>query len=299
MAVPAASQELGFGWRALAGAALIVTGTLPPSTAWLCALSAIIVLGVPHGALDGEVARPLLRPRWGRPWFLVFALPYLSLAASVLVAWHVAPLPTLAGFLAASAWHFGSEDAGPAAGLEALVRGGLPVAMPVLVNPTATAAVFAAVTGTAMPSPPGWLLAASLSWLGCAALWCVQARVRALAEPALLIALFVLAPPLTAFAVYFVCLHAPRHMAGLVADARRAPRVQTMRGAVWLSLPVTALTLLIGAALWHAYAGPAPDRLLALTIQGLAALTLPHMLLEWATSAARPLSRLEAAPQLR
>ena len=55
-----------------------------------------------------------------RAWFGVFAVPYLGLAGLVLLAWHVAPMATLAGFLALSVLHFGEEDAGPGRPLEIL-----------------------------------------------------------------------------------------------------------------------------------------------------------------------------------
>ena len=273
--------------RALVAAALALSGALPEGPAWLLALLAVILLGVPHGALDGEIARPHLRPRFGRTWFIVFAAPYLALAASVLLAWQVAPLPTLAAFLACSAWHFGAEDAGPGGGAaEIAVRGGLPIAAPVLWQPEATARFLGVVAGVPMAQPPGWLLLASWAWLALAVAWAASCllrrpgRGRALVEPGLLAALFAALPPLTAFAIYFVCLHAPRHMAALASHPVRAPRVRDRRAAVLRSLPITGLTLLIGAALWPLYAGPAPERLLALTLQGLAALTLPHLLLD-------------------
>ena len=98
--------------------------------------------------------------------------------------------------------------------------------------------------------------------------------------PGLLAAMFAALPPLTAFALYFVGVHAPAHTAALIRNPARAPRVRDHRSAALLAMPITALTLLIGAALWPLYGGAVPDRLLALTIQGLAALTLPHMLLE-------------------
>ncbi len=53
------------------------------------------MLGVPHGGLDGEIARSLLRSRlgvrlggWFRwAWFPIFSPPYLALAVAVAVAW--------------------------------------------------------------------------------------------------------------------------------------------------------------------------------------------------------------------
>lgn len=274
----------------LAGPVLAFTAILSPEAQRLCALAAIILLGVPHGALDGEIARALLRPRFGWAWFPVFALPYLSLSALVLFAWRATPMATLAAFLGASAWHFGSEDA-PGTRLDAVVLGGLPVAVPLLVHPAATWAVFAAVAGVMEPQMPGWLWAAALVWLALATAWAGKAALRGkeclLRAPALLVGVFVALPPLTAFTIYFVCVHAPAHTAALIRDPLRAPRVRDGRSAIVLAAPITALTLLIGAGLWPLYVGTPADRLLSLTLQGLAALTLPHMLLD-ALAAAYP-----------
>ncbi len=80
----------------------------------------------------------------------------------MLLAWHVVPVPTLAAFLAASVWHFGLEDAESGTPFEAAVRGGMPIAIPVLVHPTATSAVFTAISGTSLSQPPEWLWVTSL-----------------------------------------------------------------------------------------------------------------------------------------
>jgi len=271
-------------------ALLVATGWLPSPAQSIAVLAIVVLLGVPHGALDGEIARPLLQPRFGRAWFPVFALPYLGLVAGVLIAWRLAPMATLAAFLVASVWHFGSEDAGPDP-LEAITRGGVPIALPVLFQPTATAHVLGTVAMLPLLEPPFWLLLGVACWCVVAASWMFRAvrhgRPLALIEPGLLTVAFAALPPLTAFAIYFVCLHAPRHMAELVPDPR-APRVGSMRNAVVRSIPITALTLLIGAALWRWFPGPPADRLLALTIEGLAALTLPHMLLDQLSRATSP-----------
>lgn len=251
---------------------------------WPCVLAAIIVLGVPHGALDGEIARAVLRPRFGRAWFPIFAVPYLCLLGCVLAAWHVAPLWMLAAFLAASVWHFGSEDAASGDRLEILVRGGLPIALPVLAHPVATIFVFASIAETPINQPPDWLWAAALCWVVLAAAWvglvAIRGGLRALWAPGLLGCIFLALPPLEAFAIYFVCVHAPAYTAALIDNPHRAPRVRDGRSALLLALPVSGLTLAIGAVLWPLYGGPVPERLLALTIQVLAGLTLPHMLLD-------------------
>lgn len=264
---------------------LVASAALPRDASWLVALGAVIVLGVPHGALDGAIAAPLLRPRYGRLWFGVFAAPYLGLAAAVLLSWEIAPVATLAGFLALSVLHFGEEDAGPGRPFEALVRGGLPIALPALLRPDETAGLFAAVTKVPMPHLPEWWTMASWCWLALAAIWGLAhpRRHLLLMEIAMLSAAFWLLPPLTAFSLYFVGLHAPRHMRALVNDPNRAPGVDTMSKAVLGSLPVFGLTLLLGAILWPLYAAGSDDHvatLLTLTLRMLSALTVPHVLLD-------------------
>lgn len=266
----------------VAAALLAATVLLPREAGWAVVLALVIGLGVPHGALDGEVAKPFLAPRFGRAWFPVFAAPYLALTAAVLVAWRLAPDATLAGFLALSVLHFGQEDAGPGRPIEALVRGGLPIALPALLQPDETARIFAVVTDTAMPVLPVWWTVVAWAWLCLAVVWlCRRPPFDLLAELGTLSLAFLVLPPLSAFGLYFVCLHAPRHMRALAEDPARAPSVDGMERAVVMALPVFGLTLLIGLLLWPTY--PQADgvaRLLALTLQLLAALTLPHLLLD-------------------
>ncbi|MCJ2140488.1 Brp/Blh family beta-carotene 15,15'-dioxygenase [Methylobacterium sp. E-066] len=249
------------------------------------ALTVVIVFGVPHGALDGAVAAPLLRPRYGSVWFAVFAVPYLGLSALVLLAWQVAPRAILAGFLALSVLHFGEEDAGPGRRVEALVRGGLPIALPALLRPEETAGLFAVVTRVPMPQLPVWWAVAAWVWVAVTAAWLLTGRRRAavLIEMALLALAFWSLPPLTAFTLYFVGLHGPRHVRALIRDPSKAPSVDTIRRAVRAALPVFGQTLLLAAGLWPLYASGAPDapaNLLTLTLQMLSALTVPHILLD-------------------
>lgn len=264
---------------------LVLSASLPREASWLVALTGVIVLGIPHGALDGAVAAPLLRPRFGRAWFGVFAIPYLGLSALVLLAWQILPFATLAGFLAMSVLHFGEEDAGPGRPIEALVRGGLPVALPALLRPEETAQIFSVVTRMPMPQLPTWWSAAAWLWLALTMAWLLARRAPpvVLGELIVLAATFLILPPLTAFTLYFVGLHAPRHMQALVRDPIRAPGVDTMERAVRASLPIFALTLLLGAGLWPLYASGSSDasaNLLTVTLQMLSALTVPHLLLD-------------------
>ena len=160
--------------------------------------------------------------------------------------------------------------------------------MPVLLHPAATATVFATIAHASFAWPPIWLEAGSRCWLVLTILWVCRTLGRGdwrtLVVPGALVCLFAALPPLAAFAIYFVCVHAPAHTTSLIRNRLRARRVRDKQSALVLALPLTGLTMLIGATLWPLYTGQVPERLLSLTIQVLAALTLPHMLLDsWLT----------------
>ena len=273
----------------LAAPALLASVVAVPGWGW--AVAAIVLFGVPHGALDVEIGRTLLHRRLPRGWFPVFGGPYLALVGLVMLAWRIAPELSLAGFLILSVWHFGAEEAG-GSGLAAWARGGLPIAMPVLARPDATARVLSAIAGVPMEAPPGWLMISSVLWLLVAAVWAAGQDRRVLALPAVLCAAFAVLPPLTAFAAYFIGVHAPAHTAALIRKRTRAPRVRDLAAAWRLAVPTTLLTIGIGAALWPFATGVGEVRLVNLTFQMLAAFTVPHVLLEtWLDRRDQPAAR--------
>ena len=269
---------------ALAAVALLTAPwlwSLPVGTVAVAA-AALVVAGVPHGAVDHRVARPLLHPSVGRAWFVAFTALYLGAAAAVLVGWAIAPAASLVAFLALSALHFGAEDAGGHGGVAVLARGGAPIALAILWHPERTERFFAVLGGT----PDGFVLLhlAAWCWVAPAALhaWRLVRTKGATGEAVELGALtlvFAALPPTMAFAFYFLVVHSPRHMAELAL--RRDPRDAaagwgwTLRAAVPLSLATAAL----GAALFAALEGSFEERLLRTVFWGLAALTVPHMAL--------------------
>jgi Brp/Blh family beta-carotene 15,15'-monooxygenase len=243
----------------------------------------IIFLGLPHGALDAELARQPLITRWGRGWFFIFAMPYLALAGAVLLAWRFFPLPTLGFFLAMSALHFGEDRR--LSLLQVIVRGAAPIALPILFHPTATFVLLSFFAQAPLGNFAHWLHVIACLWVipyGITVFQAFKERERnPLKETLFLILIYAVFSPLAALAIYFVCYHSPNHVRELMADKINAPRINSIRRVILFSTPVTALTLLLGVALWPFYHGSMLVRLIALTFQGLAALTLPHMLLEY------------------
>ena len=251
-------------------------------------LGGMVLVGVPHGAFDHLVARPVLSPRLGPAWWVPFGAGYFGLATLVGLGWWLGPAWTLAGFLAASVVHFGLGDVedglAPRAiprWMAAVVYGMTPVLLPVALHPDAAAPVLAGLAGVAVPAmvdalvPASWVLPV---W-ALAFVWVLRAAWReglGVAERLLTAAAFVVLPPLLAFGLYFTAGHAMRHVLRLgawyaPADARRAGR--------WLLrtiLPWAGGTALVGVALaWRG--NDLTAAVLVPAFRAIAALTLPHM----------------------
>lgn len=279
-----------------ASAALLMTGFCAAALAGVrfgpasqvgVLLAGIVLVGFPHGAFDHLVARPLLRPRLGRRWWLPFGLGYLGLAGLVWLAWLAAPAPTLAGFLAASVLHFGlgdvEDELAPRrvpAPLSVLTYGALPVLLPAALHPADAAPVLAALAGTPVAAMQDALAAAAWLlpvWCAAFALVVLTARHegRGVAERLAMAAGFVLLPPLLAFGVYFGAGHAVRHVLRLGAWHGGPPRM----AARWLAstmLPAAAVCAAGLGALALLGRDTASD-VLAPMFRVIAALTLPHM----------------------
>ena len=87
--------------------------TIPQPT--LLALAAVIIIGLPHGALDGAIAIYLGYSK-RIVLLLRFVLLYVVAAALVVAAWMAAPAVCLLIFLVISMLHFGLGDARPGGG---------------------------------------------------------------------------------------------------------------------------------------------------------------------------------------
>ncbi len=239
----------------------------------------LLMLGMPHGAFDALVARRLFGIASFKAW-AAFAVGYVGLAAAVVGCWILAPTAFLTAFLMASAWHFGGDTAAGASRPARLLYGGAVIVLPALWHGAELQHLLALVAGpasAAVVAPVLRLLAAP--WLA-ATLWLavLQARTSppAACEWAALAALAVVAPPLVAFSAYFCAMHSPRHILQTLADLPAAEIRQAWVLALWPTLAVLAATGLVGV-LTHGM--PMEAGVMQIVFVGLAALTLPHMLL--------------------
>lgn len=277
-------------------AVLAVDGVALSQQALVLVLAlAVAVTGLPHGALDPWVAWRigLWRGRWG---FVAFNVAYVGLAALVVMAWRLAPGLSLVVFLAISAWHFAGDWRQHLPGWARALAGLALLALPAWRWPGDVDASFALLAGADGSVIASWLRVAS-PWLavGVAAVALLaQRRSRATAiELAAVAALALLLPPLVYFVVYFCALHSLRHLRIAVGEADASSRGPI----AGVALLYTVLTLVLAALVWPwlAAAGTlvhtADAELLKLVFIGLAALTLPHMLVVMLSERAREKAR--------
>ena len=239
---------------------------------------AVALMGLAHGALDLPMAETLW-PLRRRADTARFFAAYLAVAAAVGALWALAPGLGLAAFLGYSVLHFSGDWEGEGPVLRA--AGGLAtIGAPALFRPDEVAALFGTLAPMSAASPVAQaasgagVVAAGLAMMAVGR--APRRRARAGLELAVLWTMAAALPPLLYFVAYFCALHAPRHVAETLpclADRGRALRQMAS---------LLALTLVASGAGFAAIrqAGVAPDAAaLQVVFIGLAALTVPHMLL--------------------
>ena len=266
----------GVPWLA-ALAAVVAALRLPSARAeslavWIL-LGSILCFGLPHGAADWWVMRLLTG---GGRTRTVLVAGYVAAALATLGVWFWQPGWALAGFLALTTWHFGSADASvllpdktpwrdPVWWLFGVGRGLLIIFTPLTFWPVKSAEVlmpFAALGGGTEAVIPHLLhVAPNFLWLGAAlqtAGLCLEIRTRFTGqdqrtvafeglETGVLLMLFRVAPPLLAFACYWIAFHAWRHLLRMEWTLHPGTSLPLWRAVVDFhrrTLPLTLLSLL-------------------------------------------------------
>lgn len=311
---------LVLGWSAVAAgiAASPVMHALPPAWLWAPLALTTVLFGLPHGAADHlAVLRALGKPvTFGRIGSVLVL--YLTVSALVVAVWQLAPAACAIGFIGLTWFHWGQGDLHALAAYlgaghlprrsqrvsAVVVRGSLPMFVPLLAHPEAYVGVlssFAALFDADAARRIGEA-ASTLPTGGLAAAWCaiVAAYVascsrssraarrdlaRDVAEVAALAAFFAVLPPVFAVGVYFGAWHAPRHVARL-ADLRAADRQPVERSAAgdlaafaWEAAPLTAVALVLLVLFGYGVGGNAitATNAAAVYLVGISALTVPHV----------------------
>jgi Brp/Blh family beta-carotene 15,15'-monooxygenase len=252
----------------------------------LLALGGVVLIGLPHGAFDGAIAACLGQAN--RPVAMIrFIILYVALTGLIVGLWLVFPVASLVGFLGISIVHFGLGDARAGTGwfryVQAVAHGGVVVAGISQSHRLEVDVIFGyLIEGDAAPvwmaiDVASVMIAVALAIYAWRASWDARWRFGFL-EAGLLILLFAAVPPLVGFALYFCCIHSARHLWSVWTAVKvEFPRHKLFTGAMAFTLASWGA----GAAAfwWCASFMMVESALLRVVFIGLAALTVPHMIL--------------------
>lgn len=266
------------------GAILLATvtlalGRLDERIELIVVAALIVVFGLPHGALDTLFAHRLYGINTLGGW-LRFGIIYLLLSTLVVGLWLIQPTLFLGGFLVISAGHFSGDPGVGTPWPARALYGGAIIILPALLHAVDMTRLFALLAG-AKPAAilVQWLSLLAWPWLAGLTL-ALLLRLRSDGLTALEMGavgiLALVAPPLVAFVVFFCGMHSARHILRSIDYSGRSSLRRLLAAAI---LPM--LGVLIGsAAAWYFLRETSLDaRIVQLVFVGLAALTVPHMVL--------------------
>jgi beta-carotene 15,15'-dioxygenase len=260
----------------------------------IVATSLILLFGIPHGALDIEVAmtRFGMSSHRGKARLILY---YLTGVFGMALCWWLSPSIALVLFLVISIIHFGCDWHGGIDPFLGTMIGWAIISAPAFFQADDVAMLFGMLTSGEDGGVVAALLAATAvpAVLG-SAVYTVLALSRKDYGTATHVATCLIAaiflPPLVGFALYFCLLHSPRHL----ADAFRHSGKLSLANKVLTCFAVTLLSLGLGAILYHGVsAGSVDASVVRAGFILLSVLTAPHFALELIMS--RPvLNRAEA-----
>ncbi len=252
---------------------------LSASAAMVVLVMGVVLLGLPHGSLDPMVARQVFAGRRAHIT-TVFYAAYLALVVGYWLIWNLYPTAGLSFFLVIAAFHFGS-DWEPRSILFTRCAYGLAiVTLPTLRFPAEIAAIYA-MLGTEHASI---LVMLSRVLAPCAVVIAAvgtsprfRERSSDLLELLAIVSGALLLEPLVYFTCYFALLHSPLHL----LETAEGLGMRSLSVVYRTALPVVMATLLLSGFAYYLVPHIGTDaRLLRIVFIGLAALTVPHMLLD-------------------
>jgi Brp/Blh family beta-carotene 15,15'-monooxygenase len=281
MMTPLRIQGLAFSIVALASTAFLALwgGMLSEESGLIVLATLILLLGVPHGALDTIFAHRLYNLQ-NPPQWIAFILMYLLLAGAVVSLWVWAPTFFLIGFLLISAAHFsGDPEQGTPLPMRILYGGSILV-LPALLHAGEMGRLFALLVGSGpADSVMPWITLLSWIWLPSVVLgviWRARADWLGSMEIGSVVLLSVVAPPLIAFTLFFCGMHSARHILRTINYSGSSSKRLLALSALLPMIGVMAVSVVA----WEFLKGKSLDqRLIQIVFVGLAALTVPHMML--------------------
>ena len=273
-------QGLVFCCGAILLAAMAASlGQISSQIELLVIASLILVLGVPHGALDTIFASQIYGIDSLRGW-ICFGSIYLFLSALVVGIWLLQPAIFLLAFLFISAFHFSGDPVEGTPWPTRALYGGAVVILPAALHTVETARLFSLLSGeSAADLVMPWLGLLSWPWLVGLILAAIQrSRTDWLTALELfsVATLSVLAPPLLSFTLFFCAMHSARHILRTINYSAQSSRLFVLAAAL---LPMLGVLIVSLIAWYFLQSTPLDTRIVQIVFVGLAALTVPHMAL--------------------
>ncbi|MGL6312623.1 Brp/Blh family beta-carotene 15,15'-dioxygenase [Vibrio sp. WXL103] len=266
-------------WGVFAGAFLLSILLSRIDDTHTIVLAAILILGVPHGALDIIMLKQLAHPKPSKinnARLFLYSAGYAITVIACLGTWRLSPAVCLCLFFCLAAVHFSSDWRLSAPQARGLIST-LVLTAPALFHPESLHEQFTllGLTDTdALSVITGMRLVCILvliSLLAMAHKLSVSTRVWIL----VLVSTCYLLPVLYFFSLYFCALHAPLHTL----------QIKVQNQLSWPSLahattaPLLGTGLILGGFFAYIPQGPTNDALLSTVFIGLFALTVPHLIL--------------------
>lgn len=272
---------------------------LPESFLWMGCLSAVVLIGVPHGALD--ISLLWLEAKKNISSLLVAVLKYILLVIISLVAWRFSSDLFWFCFFFAAIYHFGSSDEHPAVlktisqnawsrNLWILSRGAILVFSPAAFHSEKITQYLNHASSPQFASGFAAVAPFICTYSAVIYLWttfkCFRKAsfqthrlilIKHFCSLTIFILLFWVADPLVSFSLYFCCHHSLSHGFRVL---QRSPREKKRNFSLWvlvllLTVPVIPLSLGVLRYVAHQNETSAPVTALFVAI---AALTFPHLL---------------------
>ena len=266
---------------------------IDPALTIYAPIAIMLILGLPHGALDAHIVNSATR---NKRQTLGLLLAYVLLALSTVLFWWALPTVAIAIFLGLSTVHFGRSDLHTHKNINAaaearasttiaadgfvkfVTHGGIWTVLLPLIQWDSVEPIFS-VLGCQTVILKYLLQVSVFAWALCLIMTIFSYRQSRETEQSIVLfagmSTAVLAPPLWALCLYFCFWHARRHTSWVLSTF--PPKSVALR-----FMFVFSLLPLIGILSWFSFV-PTELNLEGLSLQlffiGIFALTVPHMLL--------------------
>ncbi len=266
-------------WIAVAALVVAMLLDLPlgQPAAVACATIVFIGGGIPHGAYDIALLRRAVALGGAKLGLAVGG--YVAVALLMAMLWMTVPLAALVLFLAVAAVHFGEDWPMLDEPLLRFAAGAAVIGAATLGHPAAVSSLFVAMSDPRAAVIAQIVTAAApvmllVTIVGIMLAWRTGSQHWATAM-AVCLGLLLVLPPVAGFALFFVFLHSPRHL------AQTRTRLRDMTLARWLGTGalLSGLTILGGWGVRSMMPSRFDPSVVAQAFQLLASVAVPHLLL--------------------